>query len=115
MWTTGVYMLYHRLWESVAACEGARDVPVLTIARGVGDLADTRERRSQAMSTRLNVNINDETAEALRQLAVEEHTTVTEVVRRAVSVYKFFEDAKDSGQSIQLIGEDDKVTSVQLV
>jgi hypothetical protein len=73
------------------------------------------KRRAEAMSTRLNVNINDETAEALRQLAKEENTTVTEVVRRAVSVYKFFEDAKDSGQAIQLVDNDEKVTTVQLV
>ena len=67
------------------------------------------------MATRLNVNINDETAAALRQLAEDEGTTVTEIVRRAVSVYKFFEDARDEGQSIQLVTKDEKVTSIQLV
>lgn len=67
------------------------------------------------MATRLNVNINDDTARALRDLAEEESTSVTEIVRRAVSVYKFFDDARDEGKTIQLIDQDSNVTSVQLV
>lgn len=67
------------------------------------------------MTTRLSVNINDETADALRQLAEEDGTTITEVVRRAVSVYKFFDDAKDAGKTIQLIDRDEKVTAVQML
>ncbi len=51
--------------------------------------------------TRLEVNINDETALALRQLAALHNTNVTEVVRRAVSVYKFVSD--ETGQGKQLI------------
>ena len=67
------------------------------------------------MATRLRVNINDETAAALRNLAKEEDTTVTEMVRRAVSVYKFFDDARDEGKTIQLVGKDESVTAVQMI
>lgn len=67
------------------------------------------------MTTRLNVNINDDTAEALREMAADEGTTVTEIVRRAVSVYKFFDEARDQNKTIQLVGEDEKVTAIQLV
>ncbi|MGB3764490.1 MAG: ribbon-helix-helix protein, CopG family [Ornithinimicrobium sp.] len=67
------------------------------------------------MTTRLNVNVNDDTAEALRKLAEEDGTTVTEIVRRAVSVYKFFDDARDQGKTIQLVGEDERITAVQMV
>lgn len=41
---------------------------------------------------RLNVNINDETSIALKELAQAKGLSVTEVVRRAVSVYKFIDD-----------------------
>ena len=67
------------------------------------------------MATRLSVNINDETANALREIAKDEGTTVTEVVRRAVSVYKFFDDARDEGKTIQLVGKDESVTAVQML
>lgn len=67
------------------------------------------------MATRLSVNINDETAAALRELADQDGVTVTEVVRRAVSVYKFFVDARAEGETIQLVSADEKTTLVQLV
>lgn len=67
------------------------------------------------MTTRLNVNVNDATAAALRDLAAEEGTTVTEIVRRAVSVYKFFDDARDQNKTIQLVDEDEGVTTIQMV
>lgn len=65
--------------------------------------------------TRLSVNINDDTAAALRSLAEEDGVTITEVVRRAVSVYKFFDEAKEAGKTIQLVDRDEKVTAVQMV
>ena len=55
------------------------------------------------MATRLNINVNDETAAALQELAAKRGTTLTEVVRRAVSVYKFVEDeVVDGGKTIEL-------------
>lgn len=44
------------------------------------------------MAVRLSVNINEETEQALKELAARRDTTVTEIIRRAVSVYKFVED-----------------------
>ena len=68
------------------------------------------------MATRLNVNVNDDTALALKALAEEQGTTVTEIVRRAVSVYKFFDDARDEGKVIQLVDKSThRTTDVQLV
>lgn len=41
---------------------------------------------------------------------------MTEIVRRAVSVYKFFDDAADEGKSIQLVDKNtQRTTDVQLV
>jgi hypothetical protein len=54
------------------------------------------------VTARLNVNVNDETAVALRSLAAKQGTTVTEVVRRAVSVHRFLSDAQKRGDRIQL-------------
>lgn len=67
------------------------------------------------MTTRLNVNINDETAAALRDLAERRQTTVTEIVRRAVSVYKFVEDeVVNGGKTLKLVspGGTENIVSV---
>jgi hypothetical protein len=68
------------------------------------------------MTTRLNVNINDETAAALRELAARRQTTVTEIVRRAVSVYKFVEDeVVDGNKSLKLVSRDGQETVVSVL
>lgn len=54
-------------------------------------------------TVRLNVNINDEVAAALRELAAENDTTVTEIVRRSVSYYYFFRAQRDAGKHIELV------------
>lgn len=56
---------------------------------------------------RLSVNINAETKRALEELAAREGVTVTEVVRRAISVYKFVEDElAERGQTLQLVNNE---------
>lgn len=68
------------------------------------------------MVTKLNVNINDETAAALKDLADRRQITVTEVVRRAVSVYKFVEDEVVDGDSaLKLVKSDGSETTVAVV
>ena len=68
------------------------------------------------MATKLNVNINDETAAALKELADRRQITVTEVVRRAVSVYKFIEDEVVDGDStLKLVKSDGSETTVAVV
>ena len=52
-----------------------------------------------AATTRLSVNITNETAEALRSLAKEKGTTVTDIVRQATGLLKFIDtELKDSDQ-----------------
>lgn len=63
--------------------------------------------------TRLSVYIGDETAEQLRKMA-EDGLTVTEAVRRAVAVYKFFDDARNGGQKIQLVDRHGDVFDVTM-
>lgn len=44
------------------------------------------------MSKRLSVIVNDDINDALVEMSTRRHTTVTETVRRAVSVLKLIED-----------------------
>ncbi|MGL5829447.1 MAG: ribbon-helix-helix protein, CopG family [Angustibacter sp.] len=69
------------------------------------------------MAVRLSVNINDETEAALKELAAKKGTTVTEIVRRAVSVYKFVDEQTGDGQkTLQLVGRaSDDVVSVAMI
>lgn len=69
------------------------------------------------MAVRLSVNINDETEQALKELAERRGTTVTEIVRRAVSVYKFVEDEVGrDGKALQIVDrQNDTVTSVAMI
>lgn len=64
------------------------------------------------MTTRLNVNVNDETAAALRGLAERDGTTVTEQIRRAVGVLAFFEERRAAGYRVRLVDRDKSVTEV---
>lgn len=65
--------------------------------------ADTPAPKPARNVTRLNINISLETAEALRELAAAENTSITNVVRRAVSVYKFLdEQMSGSGKELQI-------------
>lgn len=52
------------------------------------------------MSARLSVNMNDETALALREIADYYGITVTEAVRRAISVAKFIDDKTREGSTV---------------
>lgn len=52
--------------------------------------------------TRLNVNLNEATAKALKELAEVNGLTLTETVRRAISVYKFMDDEVKSGNKIRV-------------
>lgn len=68
------------------------------------------------MVTKLNVNINDETAAALKDLAARRQTTVTEIVRRAVSVYKFVEDeVVDGNKTLKVVGPEGRETIVSVI
>lgn len=54
-------------------------------------------------TTRLSINISNETARALRALAEKHDTSVTNIVRRAVSVYSFLDKELEGDTTLQLI------------
>lgn len=51
--------------------------------------------------TRLNVNLNAETADALKAVAESKGITVTEAVRRSVAVYAFLMEEEKQGRHVQ--------------
>lgn len=52
--------------------------------------------------TRLSVNLNKETAKALKDTAQAEKITYTETIRRGIAVYKFLTDEVRKGRVITI-------------
>jgi hypothetical protein len=65
-----------------------------------------RAKASTDQLVRLNVNLNAETAEALKEIADHRGISFTEAVRRAISVYKFIDDETQEGRHIQTVSAD---------
>ncbi len=57
---------------------------------------------------RLNVNLNKETAAALKELADKQGISLTEAVRRSIALLKFIEDEQADGRKIQTMDSDGK-------
>jgi predicted transcriptional regulator len=55
---------------------------------------------------RLSVNLSQETAAALKNLANDQGLSMTEVMRRAISIYKFVIDERDAGRKIHTMDAD---------
>ena len=71
--------------------------------------------RESAVATRLSVNISEDTARSLRELAERNETSITEVIRRAVGVYKYIEDEVTINHKVLKLVSDDEVTTLALV
>lgn len=54
-------------------------------------------------TVRLSVNLNAETATALRALADGHGITLTEALRRAIGIYKFVSDEVRAGNQVQTV------------
>jgi hypothetical protein len=57
--------------------------------------------------TRLSINLNAETADALRKIAARRGISYTEAVRRAIAVYTFIDDEVQGGAKIATVRGDD--------
>lgn len=53
-------------------------------------------------TVRLSVNLSEEAAKVLRELAERRGISITEAIRRAIAVWRFFEEATDKGETIQV-------------
>lgn len=58
--------------------------------------------------TRLSINMNPETTDALREYAAAHGVNVTEAVRRAISLLAFMDGAKSNGEHILTVSADRK-------
>jgi hypothetical protein len=56
--------------------------------------------QAQAVARRLSVNVALDVADAIDELAKRHGTTITDVIRRAVSVYKYIDDETAYGAKI---------------
>jgi hypothetical protein len=62
-------------------------------------------QRAQQL-VRLNVNMNEETATALKDLSDKQGLSLTETIRRAIAIYKFVYDEFKSGRVVQTMDKD---------
>ena len=56
--------------------------------------------------TRLNVNLNQETAAALKTIASDNNISLTEAIRRAIALLKFIEDEIGDDRKVQIMDRD---------
>jgi hypothetical protein len=68
-------------------------------------------RGSEAPQTRLNININSQTAAALKEYAEKHDISITEAVRRLVGVGDFIAKAQEEGKHV-LLRKDDETERV---
>jgi hypothetical protein len=68
--------------------------------------APVRDNSVETGVVRLNVNLNAETAAALRKIADEREISFTEAVRRAISVYNFIDEETQAGRRVQTTDSD---------
>jgi hypothetical protein len=81
--------LLDRLHEEVRTMNGS-----LALGRQQDALMPQPARKPRETTTgrRLSVNVALDVADAIEELADRHNTTITDVIRRAVSVYKFIDD-----------------------
>jgi Ribbon-helix-helix protein, copG family len=71
------------------------------------------ERRGSAVAVgyqKISVNLSDEILDSIREIASRDNVTMTEALRRAISVYKFLDDAQRAGKSILVRDPETKET-----
>lgn len=59
---------------------------------------------------KVSMNLTDDVVEALKDVAKREDVTMTEVTRRAISIFKFLDDAQRSGKSVLVRDPETKET-----
>lgn len=60
----------------------------------------------KAALVRLSVNVNQETAAALKELSKRRGVTVTEAVRRSISLQKFLQGERRRGRKVHTLNAD---------
>jgi hypothetical protein len=93
--------------------DNARKINPMTTSSG--DSADSRRRsHERAGLVRLSINLSAETADAFKALIERKGITITEGIRRAITVWKFLEDETAKGNQIAVIEQDGNTRKVVL-
>jgi hypothetical protein len=75
---------------------------------------DRRRSQQRGGLVRLSINLNAETADAFKALIERKGITITEGIRRAITVWKFLEDETARGNQIAVIEQDGNTRKVVL-
>lgn len=65
--------------------------------------ANREPRTATQHLVRLSVNMNPETAAALKEFAASKHLSYTEAVRRAIAIAKYIDDEVSEGRKVQTV------------
>lgn len=68
----------------------------------------TLDTAPQQEVVRLSVNLHKGTSDVLQNLAKRQNLSLTETIRRAISIYKFVMDEQRQGRKILTMDEDEK-------
>jgi hypothetical protein len=81
------------------------------------DEADEGRRNPQDRGhlVRLSINLNAETADAFKAFTERKGLTITEGIRRAITVWRFLEDETAKGNQIAIIEQDENIRKVVLL
>lgn len=74
----------------------------------------TGARATDAQTVRLSINLAPDVAAALKDLVNRHGTSLTEEVRRAISLYKFTDDEIRNGNRL-LVQRDDSLLEIKLL
>ncbi|MFB2556154.1 ribbon-helix-helix protein, CopG family [Herbiconiux liangxiaofengii] len=69
-------------------------------------MATGSKTRENTSTVRLNVNLNEEAAAAIKQIADERDISVTEAIRRAISLFSYVDDETRKGRRLQTTNPD---------
>jgi predicted transcriptional regulator len=59
---------------------------------------------------KISMNLSDEIVDALREVAERDHVSMTEATRRAISTWKFLDDAQRAGRDVLIRDPETKET-----
>lgn len=62
-------------------------------------------------AVRLSINISQEASQVIKTISSKKGVSITEAIRQAISVWKYFEEARERGAVIQL-KENNTITEV---
>lgn len=66
------------------------------------------------MAVRLTVKVSDSTYEMLTDLATRDETTMTDIIRRSVAVYKYVDEAARDGDKVVVRDKNNQETLIAL-